>query len=100
MIDVKQAVAVAYDFFRSLYSNDSHVSNTHLEEVEISDDGKYWLITLSYFHEQTPPLSTLRQPLSTLNSPWQNPPRQNKEYKIFRINAETGEPQAMKIREV
>ena len=99
MIDVKEAVTVAFNFFNSLYNNDRRVSNLHLEEVELSEDGKYWLITLSYLHEQ-PHLSTIN-PLSTINSPWQNPPRQtNKEYKLFRINAETGEPKAMKIRQV
>ena len=47
MLDVKEAAQKASEYFAALYS-DQGVSKEQLEEVELTDDGKCWLITLSY----------------------------------------------------
>ena len=86
MIDVKQATKIAAESFINLYDQELSPSNIQLEEVELTEDSKYWLITLSHTRTNS---SALGFPL---------PPR--KEYKVFRINAATGEFQSMKIREV
>ena len=44
MLDVKEAAKRASEYFAALYPPQS-VSNVQLEEVELSDDGQYWLIT-------------------------------------------------------
>ena len=87
MIDVKQATKIAAECFTNLYDEQLTPANIQLEEVELTEDSKYWLITLSYPRANSHPLGS---PL----------PTKTKEYKVFRINAETGELQSMKIREV
>jgi hypothetical protein len=54
-----------------------------VEEVELSEDGKYWLITLSY--------SPLHPTLGMLMS-------SGREYKVFEVDAFTSEVKSMKIR--
>ena len=85
MIDVKQAAQSASNFMAVLYS-DNTISNVMLEEVELSEDGRYWLITLSF---PAPP--------NSINSILGGGGRQ---YKIFKVNTDTGEVLSMKIREL
>lgn len=65
----KQAIKYLCDIEDAVY-------DVQLEEVEKSDDGNFWLITLSY---NTGILS-------------------NKKYKIFKIDISSGEVLSMKIR--
>jgi hypothetical protein len=78
MIDVRIAAEKASEYFASLYPGNSY-SNLRLEEVELTEDEKYWLITLSYMDQHMIP---------------------RREYKSFKIDAQTGKVQAMKIRTV
>lgn len=77
MIDVKLAVNNVVAFLKHLPA--ATVIDERLEEVELTDDEKHWLITLSYRD-------------SHLTS--------ERSYKKFTIDAETGEVQSMKIRSV
>ena len=86
MLDVKEAAQRASEYFAGLYS-DQGVSNVQLEEVELTDDGQYWLITLSY-----PVVPPNQAPLSFMIN--------NRKYKVFKIDAKTGEVKSMKIRNV
>lgn len=78
MIDVKEAAKTASEYLTGLYSLASW-DDVRLEEVELTEDEKYWLITLSYSDKKLIP---------------------RREYKVFKIDAETGKVQAMKIRTV
>lgn len=80
MIGVKEAVHVASQYLVSLF--DTAPSDVQLEEVELSEDEKYWYITLSF---RQGPLAAILP---------------GKTYKLFKINADTGQMQSMKIREV
>jgi hypothetical protein len=84
MIDVKQAVKTAIDYFKNLYA-DSPFSNLLLEEVELTEDETYWLITLSYSYPTDDKLMSAIAPLK-------------RGYKTLKINASTGEVISMKIR--
>ncbi|MBS1538989.1 MAG: hypothetical protein JST20_14740 [Bacteroidetes bacterium] len=88
MLDVKQAVKKASEYFSEFYPE---IEQKQLEEIEKSEDGKYWLITLSY------PLSEYYKPsvveLMTLNG-------KKQQYKSFKVDASTGEVISMKIRSV
>lgn len=84
MLDVKEAARRASEYFAGLYS-DPRINDVQLEEVEISEDGKYWLITLSY---PVPPN------IAALNLSYK------RKYKVFTIDAETGQVKSMKIRNV
>ena len=84
MIDVKSATQGAISSFNHLYDNRLELLKIQLEEVELTEDGKYWLVTLSYPIENAiPGILQVR-----------------KEYKVLKLDAETGALQSMKMREV
>jgi hypothetical protein len=83
MLDVKEAAQRASEYFSALYQN-QQVENIQLEEVEITDDDQYWLITLSF-----PVKSDLANVFTF-----------KRQYKIFKIDSKTGEVKSMKIRKV
>jgi hypothetical protein len=74
MIDAKEATKRARDYLLSLEEERIHA--LQLEETELSDDERFWLITLSY----------------------QFSPIQSPKYKVFKIDSNTGRVVSMKIR--
>ncbi len=94
-INVQQAVMAAQNYFKSIKTMmGKPIQDLRLEEVELSEDKKYWLITLGFNH----PINTPKNPLGI---PGINEiPKFEREYKIFKIDSETGQVQSMKIREV
>jgi hypothetical protein len=84
MLSVKDAAAKTAEYFNELYG--SQFGNVLIEEVEqqLERDGTCWYITLGY---GVP---------SVLFQFGGKPPRG---YKVFKINAETGDVLSMKIRE-
>lgn len=88
-IDVKQAVLASHSYIKSLQEilND-RVENITLEEVERSEDNKFWYITLGF---DRPQQSSLVIPVMVPNE---------REYKLFKVNSYTGEVESMKIREL
>jgi hypothetical protein len=80
MIDVKTASRIAFDYLSDLYKG-KVLKELELEEVELSDDEKYWFITVSYR------LNDMPLPLG-------------KKYKILKIRSDTGTVVSMKIREI
>jgi hypothetical protein len=87
MIDVKTAVAAAHKYVESVQDFIS-VKNLGLEEVELSSDKESWLITLGY-----------DRPIENFTSMVYGGTSQ-RVYKIFKISAESGEVESMKIREL
>ena len=81
MIDVREAVERAVEYMRSLPAQ-GDVREILLEEVELSDDERHWLITLSYAVGDTPFAPFVRK------------------YKTFKVETNSGRVVAMKIREV
>ncbi len=93
MIDVKQAVKVATEYFVDLYVPNVF-NDVQLEEVELTEDENYWLITLSY-----------EKPISKTDSlgpigAMANLAKRERGYKIFKIEADTEKAVSMKIRTV
>lgn len=84
MLDVKEAARKASEYFAGLYATEKF-TNVQLEEVELTEDRKYWLITLSY---------PVGPELAPLNFNFK------RKYKVFKIDAGTGEVKSMKIRRV
>lgn len=91
MLDVKEAAQRASEYFAGLYA-DQGVSNVQLEEVELTDDGQYWLITLSY--PVVPAADRPVMPVMPFNFALK------RKFKVFKIDAKTGEVKSMKIRNV
>jgi hypothetical protein len=91
IIGVQRAVENASTYFceiQNAMSRNPEIGQTffpdlRLEEVELSDDGSQWFITLGY--------STSVDGLGI---------RSVRDYKIFTIDAITGEVKSMKIREL
>jgi len=83
MIVVKDAISKAISYFRNLCPEYKSIT---LEEVELSEDEKYWLITLG--GSEVIDFVNMRPSLTS------------KEYKIFKIEYDTGKFISMKIREV
>ena len=96
MTDVKQAVALAMTYFRTLMA-DTGLSDILLEEVELSEDERYWTVTLSALL----PLSK-EEPENAINALAQALGQQQQRrrvYKVFKINANNATVQSMKIRQ-
>lgn len=88
MIDVKEAVRIATEGFKNLYGETGYKA-LKLEEVEITPDERYWIITLGY---NIPEVEGYNPPFPSLF------PKASREYKEFKIDAESGRLLSMKIR--
>lgn len=87
MLDVKEAVRVASEYIQTLFT-EKQIPELRLEEVEMSEDGKFWDVTMSF---------VVREPTAYLSL---GDSAKTREYKVFKVNAETGQVQSMKIRKV
>ena len=85
-IDVKAAVKIAMKYLLE-FQDVIPVRDVRLEETEYADSGE-WLITLSTAETPTAPLGGLAAALGS----------GKRIYKIFRIDAETGDVKSMKVR--
>jgi hypothetical protein len=87
-IDARAAAQAGAAYFKELYPD---VTAFSLEEVELSEDGNHWLITLSFELPAGPV-----QGLGLL--PTFQPPKTK--FKVFKVDAKTGKVVAMKIRKL
>jgi hypothetical protein len=92
MIDVKEAVKKALAYLIDIIP-DSDFIDPRLEEIESSDDGKNWFVTVSFIR-RVPPVSDVERALGESLTP------RERVYKIITIDAETGKPLSMKIRQL
>ena len=83
MIDVQEAVRTASKYLSRLYPS-AQLQDMQLEEVELTDDDEFWLVTLSFIFGE-PDLARFTV---------------SRQYKVFKIRGETGEVVSMKIREL
>jgi hypothetical protein len=91
MIEVKDAVKCAFQSLEYLFAEES-ISNPLLEEVELSEDETQWFITLGFNVKKETPKNFLE----ALDTSAKN----LRKYKLFKIDAETGEFISMQILEV
>lgn len=98
-IDVKQAVLNASTALGEFYSGQV-LTGVQLEEVELSDDEKSWFITIGfYLEEPRPPMSPVSGPASALQQMFLRP-EYKRQFKIFKVDTETGRVVSMKIRPI
>jgi len=86
VLDNKDAVNIAVKYLKQILD----VKDILLEEIEQTEDGKYWLITLS--HEDLSK-GKIKKPLSEI---LRNP--SSRSYKVIKINKKSGSVKSMKIR--
>ena len=84
MINVKEAVKVATAYFAELFPNAKEV---RLEEVEMAEEGPWWDVTVSF---EIPAATAMEAILA----------QRNREYKIIKVNRDSGEPHSIKIRKL
>jgi len=89
MLNVKDAARTAVEYFSQVFQNG--YQNLRLEEVELSEDERYWYITLGF----DSPSQHQEGALSTAFTA-----RPMREYKTIKIDAATGTVLSIKIREV
>lgn len=95
IIDVKKAIQTAYSTINN-YFDSRDFTDILLEEVELTDDDKYWLITISI---NVPiPRTTITPIDGFLGGDLIK--NYTRKYKIFKIEASTGIVKSMKIREI
>lgn len=95
MIDLRNAVKAAYDYLRSLQDMMGHqLENLRLEEVELSEDKNFWLITLGFDGNF---IINNSMAVAALGMSTQE---RRREYKLFKVNSQSGEVEAMKIRQL
>ncbi len=82
-MDVKQAALTAREYLTSIIG--IQPDKITIEEVETSQDGNCWIITLGYY-----------LPREAIVTPFYLETR--KEYKVFKIKKSDGEVISMKIR--
>jgi hypothetical protein len=86
-IDARAAAQAAAAYFRELYPI---ATASSLEEVELSEDGKRWLITLSF------EMSAADGPAGII-APFLPP---KTKFKVFAVDAKSGKVVSMKIRKL
>jgi hypothetical protein len=87
-MNLRQAVKTAIGFFGESFESE-HPVNVQLEEVEMSDDGLDWLITVGYDVATSLEGTMLGQTFPGLRV---------RKYKVVKVNARTGQPGSIKIR--
>lgn len=83
MVDAKQVVAKAMEYVKAVYDA-SQVADLMLEEMERSEDGKHWLVTLGFTPRESGAAGLALE----------------RTFKVLKIVAETGEVLSMKIRKL
>jgi len=86
IIDVKSAVKIAMQYVLDLLSGDQ-VRDVRLEEVEFSDDGEYWLVTIGFSRPEAQ-----RSAFEVLHG------RFEREYREVKVLAKDGQVRSMRIR--
>jgi hypothetical protein len=94
MISLSQAIDSAQQFVSSYFSTDE-IKSLRLEEVELSDDGKSWKITLGWV-EPAVRTTSVGGLMGQGRADIVPLPRV---YKQFLVNTETAEVTAMKFRD-
>ncbi|MEH2366055.1 hypothetical protein [Nostoc sp.] len=99
MIDVKTAVNAAYQYIKSIQDMmGSSLEDLRLEEVELSEDKDFWLIVLGFNIPKKLPKNRFEDLIPISIAP--TIVLYEREYKLFKVNSQTGEVEAMKIRQV
>lgn len=100
VIDVKTAVRSARNFISDLREvMENPLKNLRLEGIELSDDESVWLITFGYDVPNLDESSKIYDALSAMSS-LTEPQKYIREYKVFKVETDSGQVKSMKIRTV
>jgi hypothetical protein len=91
MIDVKEAVKIAINYAKDIFSEEKFDKIT-LEEVELEENELFWHVTLGMGK------IVLDSPFGALDVLAGKPAKLAVKYKIFKIHRETGQVHSVKMR--
>ncbi len=91
MVDVKEAAGKAMDYLKDMYQIDQF-KDVLLEEVDLSEDNKFWNVTIGFTRPQE---STSGGPMATLIG---QSAEFKREFKVFQIDSENGALRSMRTR--
>ena len=91
MVDIKEAMNTARNKIKEVYGQEP--TNFQVEEIEQSEDGKCWVITVGF--NESPPMNPQNE-LQRLSFLLRPPVRV---YRVIKINLESGDFISMKMRE-
>ena len=91
MVDVKQAVARAMGYLEDMYRIEQF-KDVLLEEVDLSEDNKYWNVTIGFTRRQE---TTSGGPMATLIG---QSSEFKREFKVFQIDSKNGDLRSMRSR--
>jgi hypothetical protein len=98
-IDIKEAVRRAKEFAATLFEPEK-ISKLGLEAVERSEDGRYWLVTLGFARPHLFSVPRKTRPISPLDEILPRPkPKPEREYKVFRVDTQSGEVVGVRLFE-
>lgn len=90
-MDVKEAVGKAMDYLTDMYQIDQF-KDVLLEEVDLSEDNKFWNVTIGFTRRQE---TTSGGPMATLIG---QSTEFRREFKVFQIDSENGALRSMRTR--
>ena len=91
MVDVKEAVGKTMDYLKDMYQIDQF-KDVLLEEVDLSEDNKFWNVTIGFTRPQE---STSGGPMATLIG---QSAEFKRKFKVFQIDSENGALRSMRTR--
>ncbi|MGL4882362.1 MAG: hypothetical protein ACRC8K_15075 [Waterburya sp.] len=97
-IGLRDAVKSVRDYiveFNDILQN--NLEDSMIEETELSEDGKYWLITIGFNRQIDPRKKETLLPALSEMLPGEQPATIIRDYKIFKVDSSTGEVVSMKI---
>lgn len=90
MVDVKEAATISLEYIQELFSKDE-IRDISLEEVEISEDEKWWIVTIGFTKQMTQPLN----PMEAMSGP-----KYTRFYKELKIDSENGRVRSMRNKKL
>ena len=99
IISVKEAVHIAIETTKTIFEG-QQLLDVALEEVELTEDNCYWLITIGFSIESTATASRTFVFNKSIEPDFVKKSEYIRKYKLFKIDAKTGEVQSMKIRAI
>ncbi|MBT9316707.1 hypothetical protein [Leptothoe spongobia] len=104
MIDIRGATVTAQKYIQSIEDLlGGPLDNIRLEEAEVSDDRNFWLITLGYDkptdNKDVAAINQIKLGLPD-NRGLFGQQLLTREYKVLKVNADSGEVESIKIRQL
>ena len=97
-IDLRKAVQNVQDYiieFNDILGN--NLEGAMVEETELSEDEKYWLITIGFNRKIDPREQYVSPLMGGILTKAEKPVTMRRDYKIFKVDSSTGEVVSMKI---